>query len=73
MLSVYIFTQTAVHFKCKQSFMFLFDKYLLFQEIYSFQQQFLHTMENALDTEAQFMNLDTPSQFKVLLDTPRYS
>ena len=22
-------------------------------------------MENALDTEAQFMNLDTPSQFKV--------
>ena len=35
------------------------------QEIYSFQQQFLHTLENALDTEAQFHNLDSPSQFKV--------
>ena len=36
------------------------------QEIYCFQQQFLRTLENALETEAQFYNLDTPVQFKVL-------
>ena len=35
------------------------------QEIYGFQQQFLQTLENALETEAQFYNLDAPSQFKV--------
>ena len=35
------------------------------QEIYGFQQQFLQTLENALETEAQFYNLDSPSQFKV--------
>ena len=35
------------------------------QEIYNFQQQFLQTLENALETEAQFYNLDTPVQFKV--------
>ena len=27
--------------------------------------QFLQTLENALETEAQFYNLDSPSQFKV--------
>mgnify|MGYP002058019906 CR=1 FL=1 len=35
------------------------------QEIYGFQQQFLQTLENALETEAQFYNLDAPGQFKV--------
>ena len=35
------------------------------QEIFGFQQQFLQTLENALETEAQFLNLDSPSQFKV--------
>ena len=35
------------------------------QEIFGFQQQFLQTLENALETEAQFHNLDSPSQFKV--------
>ena len=35
------------------------------QEIYGFQQQFLQTLENALETEAQFYNLDSPLQFKV--------
>ena len=35
------------------------------QEIHGFQQQFLQTLENALETEAQFYNLDAPSQFKV--------
>jgi len=37
------------------------------QEIYGFQQQFLQTLENALETEAQFYNLDSPSQFKNIL------
>jgi len=37
------------------------------QEIFSFQQQFLQTLENALETEAQFYNLDSPSQFKNIL------
>ena len=38
------------------------------QEIFGFQQQFLQTLENALETEAQFYNLDTPSQFKVCIN-----
>ena len=47
------------------------------QEIFGFQQQFLQTLENALETEAQFLNLDSPAQFKVrhltsVLLTSRY-
>ena len=47
------------------------------QEIFGFQQQFLQTLENALETEAQFLNLDSPAQFKVrhltsVLFTSRY-
>ena len=44
------------------------------QEIFGFQQQFLQTLENALETEAQFLNLDSPSQFKVgyLIISSRY-
>ena len=47
------------------------------QEIFGFQQQFLQTLENALETEAQFLNLDSPAQFKVrylrsVLSTSRY-
>ena len=32
---------------------------------YVLSPQFLQTLENALETEAQFYNLDSPSQFKV--------
>ena len=35
------------------------------QEIFSFQQQFLRTLEEALQSETQFNSLDSPKQFKV--------
>ncbi|XP_071747174.1 protein still life, isoform SIF type 1 isoform X11 [Lepeophtheirus salmonis] len=37
------------------------------QEIYNFQQQFLRTLEEALESEAQFHSLDSTSQFKNVL------
>lgn len=35
------------------------------QEIYSFQQQFLRTLEEAVESEPQFNQLDSPGMFKV--------
>ena len=35
------------------------------QEIFKFQQQFLRALEDAVDAEPQFQNLETPGHFKV--------
>lgn len=37
------------------------------QEIYTFQQQFLRTLEEAIESEPQFQQLDSPPQFKNVL------
>eukprot|EP00095_Tigriopus_kingsejongensis_P000341 maker-scaffold194_size270518-snap-gene-1.24 protein:Tk00341 transcript:maker-scaffold194_size270518-snap-gene-1.24-mRNA-1 annotation:"protein still isoform sif type 1" len=37
------------------------------QEIYTFQQQFLRTLEEAIEVEPQFHQLDSPPQFKSVL------
>lgn len=36
------------------------------QEIYKFQQQFLRALDEAIESEPQFNQLETPSQFKVI-------